>query len=169
MTAGVATFQRGLTAHRAGLATEAIAAYRAAVAADPTLAAAHFNLGQLLRDQLDFGGAAAAFERAATLKPSASDAWLNQGICREHLGELERALDCYREAARLEPDSAVAQFNSGNVMRTLGDLAGAAGLPRQMFVAHMGSCRSGALREQATGGTRAPEFGPVERERSQRI
>ncbi len=125
MSTGVATFQRGLTAHRAGLATEAIAAYRAAVAADPTLAAAHFNLGQLLRDQLDFGGAAAAFERAGTLKPRASDAWLNQGICREHLGELERALDCYREAARLEPDSAVAQFNSGNVMRTLGDLAGA--------------------------------------------
>ncbi len=125
MTTGLATFERGLAAHRAGRVSEAIEAYRAAVAKDPGLAPAQFNLGQLLREQGDFAAAATAFERAAKLRPRAADAWLNAGICRESLGDLDRALECYREAARLDPPSPVAEFNSGNVLRKLGDLPAA--------------------------------------------
>ncbi len=126
MTAGLTTFEGGLTAHRAGRAGEAIEAYRAAVAENPTLAPAHFNLGQLLREQSDFAGAAEAFEAAASLRPQAGEAWVNLGICREQLGELDRALAGYLEAIRLDPGSAVAQFNAGNVLRKLGRLQAAA-------------------------------------------
>ena len=125
MTAGLAIFERGLAAHRAGHAAEAIEAYRAAAASNPALAPAQFNLGQLLREQGDFSGAALAFERAVGLKPDAVDGWLNQSICREQIGDLEGALECYRTAGRLDPLSAVVPFNSGNVYRKLGDLKSA--------------------------------------------
>ncbi len=125
MTAGLATFERGLAAHRAGRAAEAIEAYRAAAATNPALAPAQFNLGQLLREQGDFAAAALAFERAVQLKPGAVDGWINQGICREQIGDLEGALVCYRAAGRLDPLAGVVPFNIGNVLRKLGDLRGA--------------------------------------------
>ncbi len=125
MTAGLATFEGGLAAHRAGRASEAIEAYRAAAAENPALAPAQFNLGQLLREQGDFAGAAVAFESAARLRPQAGDAWVNLGICREQLDDLDRALASYLEAIRLDPRSAVAQFNAGNALRKLGRLPAA--------------------------------------------
>lgn len=123
---GVLAFERGLAAQRSGLTAEAIAAYRDAVKAAPTLAPAHFNLAALLRLDGDIAGAAEGFERAARLRPTAADAWLNLGVCREQLDELDTALACYAEAGRLAPNDATARFNAGNVLRKLGDLTAAA-------------------------------------------
>ena len=119
---GVAEFEQGLAAQRAGEAERAIAAYRLAVATAPGLAPAHFNLGQLLRQRGDLTGAAIAFDAAVRLRPDAAEAWINLGVCREQLGDLDTALACYHEATRLAPKDATALFNAGNVLRKQGEL-----------------------------------------------
>ncbi|MGE3615427.1 MAG: tetratricopeptide repeat protein [Gemmatimonadales bacterium] len=133
MTAtALARFEAGLEAQRAGRPDAAISAYREALATDPAIAPAHYNLGHLLRERGDMAGAALAFDAAVRLRPTAADAWLNLGLCRETLGDLDTALKCYREAAlhdgRLAP---TAWFNEGNVLRKMGDLDGAAGAFRR--------------------------------------
>lgn len=127
MTAvAMSEFERGLAAQRSGRPEDAIAAYRAAVAADPRLAPAYFNLGQMLRNRHDLPNAAQAFDAAVRLRPTAADAWINLGVCREGLGDLDTALTCYREASRLDPRFAgAAHFNAGNVLRKQGDLPAA--------------------------------------------
>ncbi len=124
-TLGLAEFERGLAAQRAGEAERAIAAYRTAVAAAPTLAPAHFNLGQLLRQRGEVAAAAVAFDAAVRLRPDAPDAWINLGVCREQLGDLDTAAACYHEASRLAPHDATAHFNAGNVLRKQGNLTAA--------------------------------------------
>ncbi len=120
-------FDRGLAAQRAGDASTAIAAYRRTIASDPRHAAAHFNLGHLLRNEKDLVGAAAAFEAAAQLRPSAADAWLHLGVSREGLGDLDRAMAAYRRVIELGGNGrGTALFNVGNVLRKQGELAAAA-------------------------------------------
>lgn len=119
-------FDRGLAAQKSGDAQGAIAAYRRTIASDPRHAAAHFNLGHLLRAAKDLTGAARAFEAAAHLRPSAADAWLHLGVSREGLGELELAMAAYRQAAELGGTwRATALFNIGNVLRKQGQLVAA--------------------------------------------
>ncbi|MHB1326844.1 MAG: tetratricopeptide repeat protein [Gemmatimonadales bacterium] len=120
-------FDRGLAAQRSGDTSGAIAAYQRTIASDPRHAAAHFNLGHLLRNQKDLAGAAAAFEAAAQLRPSAADAWLHLGVSREGLGDLDRAIAAYRRAIDLGGNGrATALFNAGNVLRKQGALVAAA-------------------------------------------
>src|SRR6476659_757118 len=95
--AGLAAFQRGLAAQQAERPDEAIAAYRDAIARSPDLAAAHFNLGQLLRKRNAIAEAADCCEQATRLRPAAPDGWLNHGVCRERLGDLDTAVICYTE------------------------------------------------------------------------
>jgi Tfp pilus assembly protein PilF len=124
-SAGLAAFQRGLAAQQAERSDEAIAAYRDAIARAPELAAAHFNLGQLLRKRNAIAEAAECFEHATRLRPGAPDGWLNHGVCRERLGDLDTAVVCYTEVLRLDPKSATAHFNLGNVRKKQGDLIAA--------------------------------------------
>ncbi len=122
---GAVEFEQGLAAQRAGDVEKAIAAYRTAVATEPRLAPAQFNLGQLLRQRGDIAAAAIAFDAAVRLRPGAADAWVSLGVCREQLGDLDTALTCYQEATRLAPGDATAPFNTGNVLRKQGDLGAA--------------------------------------------
>lgn len=119
-------FDRGLAAQRSGDVQRAIAAYQRTIASDPRHAAAHFNLGHLLRAQQDLAGAALAFEAAAQLRPSAADAWLHLGVSREGLGQLEPAIAAYRRAVELGGTlRGTALFNIGNVLRKQGQLVAA--------------------------------------------
>ncbi|MGE0552377.1 MAG: tetratricopeptide repeat protein [Gemmatimonadales bacterium] len=124
MTA-TALFERGLEAHHGGDADGAIAAYRDALVADPALAPAHFNLGQLYRNLGRHQEAADCFSEATRLRPAAADAWLNLGVSLEQLGELPRALDAFRRADQIAPADGTAAFNMGNALKKQGDLRGA--------------------------------------------
>jgi tetratricopeptide (TPR) repeat protein len=127
-------FEKAHAAHRAGRALDAIGGYREALALEPTLAPAHFNLGLLLREREDYGGAILSFERAARLRPGAPEAWLHLGVCRETLGDLDGAAASYREAGRLVPNLAAAWFNLGNVEKKRGSLARAVEAYREALV-----------------------------------
>jgi protein O-GlcNAc transferase len=68
--------------------TEAIAAYRRALALDPGHAHAHANLGNMLKDLGDTDAAIAAFRRSLALAPDRPEVWSNLLLtlnCSDHL------------------------------------------------------------------------------------
>ncbi len=119
-------FREGLAAQQAGRVAAAIDAYRRALRRHPGLAPAHFNLGQLLREQGDYRGAAACFEGAARLRPNATDAWLNLGAMLERLDRHSDAVAAYERAAACGSDDPTPHYNRGNALLALGDFEGAA-------------------------------------------
>lgn len=123
---GVQALDRGLAAQQAGHLDEAIRAYRRAVTQNPGLAPAHFNLGQLLRQQGDYAGAALSFEGAARLRPHAADAWLNLGAMLERIERFQDAVAAYQRAVACHPDDPSPTYNLGNTLLSLGDFDGAA-------------------------------------------
>lgn len=100
---------------------EAVAAYRAWLAANPTSPqrfAAWFNLGVLLAQGGDRQGAMIAYRQALMLKPDLHQAAINLGIALEAEGRAEDALALWQGA--LQPDDArVALFNQrGRLLET---------------------------------------------------
>ncbi len=123
---GVPALERGLAAQQAGRIDEAVRAYRRAVHQNSGLAPAHYNLGQLLREQGDCAGAARCFEGAARLRPNAADAWLNLGAMLEKIERFQDAVTAYRRAAECVPNDPAPTYNLGNTLLALGDFEGAA-------------------------------------------
>ena len=63
-----------------------MAAYRAAIAAEPGSPIAHFNLGLLLqKERHDYGGAEAAYRTAIAADPGYVDAHYNLGLLLEEV------------------------------------------------------------------------------------
>jgi len=128
---GVRAFRRGLETQQSGRAREAIDWYQQAVRHDPSLAPAHFNLAQLVREQGEIPRAAAHFARAAELRPDAADAWLNLGAMEERLGKFAEAILSYSRAIATGPADPKGHFNLGNARLAAGDWSGAATAYRQ--------------------------------------
>ncbi|HZD92109.1 MAG TPA: tetratricopeptide repeat protein, partial [Pseudolabrys sp.] len=99
---------------------DAVAAYRAAIAARPGFAAAYGNLGIALRTQDALEDAAAAFRQAATLMPDNAEAHVNLGAALAALGQHDEAAAAYRDAVRRRPDLATAHYDLGTVLEALG-------------------------------------------------
>ena len=95
----------GATYLELGSLADAADAFRQAIARDPNLAEAHFNLGTVLSDRKDAKGAMAAYRRAIELRPDFFEAQFNLGDTLVHLGLLDEAVECYRRAAELQPDN----------------------------------------------------------------
>ncbi len=123
---GMRALRDGLAAQQVGRNAVAIAAYRRALQQHPGLAPAHFNLGQLLRDQGDYVGAAICFEGAARLRPSAVDAWLNLGAMLERLDRYRDAVAAYERATAVGSDDPTPQMHRGSALLALGDFGEAA-------------------------------------------
>ena len=94
---------RGNELHRQGDAAGAIACYRAALAASPAYARAHFNLGVLLQAQGRADEAIAHYEAAIAADPSHAKAMVNWGNVLKDRGEIERAAALYERAAAADP------------------------------------------------------------------
>ncbi|MGE0441733.1 MAG: tetratricopeptide repeat protein [Gemmatimonadales bacterium] len=130
---GVPTFRRGLAAQQAGRIDEAMAAYRRAIAQNPGLAPAHFNLGQLHRERREYPEAAICFEGAARLRPTIMDAWINLGAVLEKLDRHRDAVAAYQRAAACAEEDPAPAYNTGNALLALGDFAGAAAAFRSVI------------------------------------
>jgi tetratricopeptide (TPR) repeat protein len=98
---------------------------QAAVAAAPGNAAAHNNLGNVLRDRKDVSGAEVAFRSAIRLEPRYALAHNGLGLVLYDRKKLSGAEAEYREAIRLDPKLAWAHINLGIVLRASKDLRGA--------------------------------------------
>ena len=85
---------------------EALDLYRRALASDPALNEAHYNLGKLLRDLRMFDEAVQAFEQSIRTGPGNYRAHYELALCCEELGRFAAAHDHYVSALRVEPQHA---------------------------------------------------------------
>jgi tetratricopeptide (TPR) repeat protein len=85
---------------------DAAAAYRRAVALDPTSAEAINNLGEALGEMKQFQPALQAFQKAVALDPKYLKARYNMGVTYDRLGQMKYAEFIYRILIRDFPDFA---------------------------------------------------------------
>lgn len=88
----------------------AMAAYREALAFDPTLGPALINLGNLHYAEGHLPEAAALYEQATRRSPDAFEAWFNLGHTHHDAGRFGEAVTCYSRAIERSPDAADACF-----------------------------------------------------------
>lgn len=85
--------------------------YRRAIASQPELEKAHFNLGVALISARRLPEAKTAFESAIRLDPENNRAIGSLGIVHLELGHLDEAAALFEKAIRLNPDDAIARGN----------------------------------------------------------
>ena len=107
-----ALIARGDALYAMGEREMARAAYRTAVATDPTAVAAQLGLGRTLV-QLDPGAAEAAFLAAIAKEPNNIAALSNLGIARDLQGHHADAQDAYRQALVVAPEATDVKVNLG--------------------------------------------------------
>ncbi len=90
---------------------EARRAYHQALELDPTLAAAHINLGRLYHQAKQLGPAEAHYRAAIRHAPDDALARFNLGVLLEENERHEEAILAYRQALDREPDFADAHYN----------------------------------------------------------
>jgi superkiller protein 3 len=125
-----AWFDLGFAQSHLGKATEAVVAYKKAVALNPKWFEANLNLGLTLARAGDSSNAAAALRAATQLKPTTggdhalSNAWFSLAQVVESSSPQE-ALAAYQKAAELNPQNAEAFLGAGKLMQAQGNTAGA--------------------------------------------
>jgi tetratricopeptide (TPR) repeat protein len=91
--------------------------FQAAVAAAPTNAAAHYNLGVTLKDKGQVDEAIACIQKAIDLAPKFTEAHTNLGtILCDDKREYDRAIACFLKAITFDPTVALIHNNLGNAL-----------------------------------------------------
>jgi len=103
----------GDAARTAGAADRAVAAYRAALAVDPTSAPLQVNLGLALAARGDWAGAVAAYRRALSIDARQPLTEVNLGIALEQIGDINGALTAYNSAIQADPTHPLGYLNIG--------------------------------------------------------
>ena len=112
--------ERGVKAHQAGRAEEALAAFREVLRHDPDHLGALNNLGVILKTLNRFAPAIAHYRRALAIKPDDAGLLANIGNALRGLGRLEEAEAALRKALMLKPDSVDALNNLALVHKAAG-------------------------------------------------
>ena len=102
-------------------ATQALEAYRRAVALAPDHADAHLNLGRLLHEAGAFAEAETHYRRALEARPDEVTAAFNLGVALEDLRRPHAAAAAYQQALASDPDYADAHFNLARLWERLGE------------------------------------------------
>jgi Flp pilus assembly protein TadD len=117
---------RGTALARQGRMDEAALLYQQAIAADPDLAEAHFNLGIARRAVRRGTEAEACWRRALEIEPYFAPARINLGAALLERGDHRAAAAEFRRVLEREPRSVPALVNLGNALRDGGDPGAAA-------------------------------------------
>ena len=107
----------GASAAQIGKLDEAVLAFQKALLIKPDDAQAHYNMGNVLKDQEKFEEALGSYRKALSLKPDYSEAYLNMGNVLKDQGSLEGAFAAYKKALSIKPDYSEAYFNMGNALK----------------------------------------------------
>jgi len=121
-----ALFDKAVQAHQAGQFSEADAAYRQILDADPGHADANHLLGVLALQTGNHEAAVQLIERAIAANPAVAAFHANLGVALKERGRFEDAAASQRKAIGLQPDFADAHFNLGNALVDLNRLEEAA-------------------------------------------
>ena len=118
---GAVQYRLGLGLAQAGLWDAAAARIERAVALDPNLAEAHFDLGAIYGGPLKRDEAAAeCFRAALTAREEYPEAHLNLGNILALQGDDGQALVHFDRAIALRPGLFIAHFNRANALKKLG-------------------------------------------------
>ncbi|HEY7697028.1 MAG TPA: tetratricopeptide repeat protein [Vicinamibacteria bacterium] len=98
-------------------------ALRRAVAIDPELPCARYELGKALIQADDLSGAVAEFRKTVELLPDYASAWGNLGASLGELKDFEGAATALKRAVELDPENAPLHSNLGVTYRDQGRLA----------------------------------------------
>ena len=91
----------GIMAAQSARPQQAVGFLQRVVAQAPGHAAAHYNLGNVLRELQQWGDARLSFQRATEANPTFAEAWNALGLSLQHSDELERSLASYERAITL--------------------------------------------------------------------
>lgn len=116
-------FIAGCRAQDDGDPDSAASLFARAVQLDPSLAAAHTNLGNLRFAAGDLTAARAHYETALELEPDQPEARFNLGNVLSDLGETDLAIAELRQVCTRCPDFADAHFNLGLALAEVGGTA----------------------------------------------
>jgi DNA-binding transcriptional MerR regulator/TolA-binding protein len=115
-------FIQGCAAEDRGALGVAEQLYRHAILAQPSLAAACTNLGNLLYRRGALADARAAYEHALEYEPGQAEARYNLGNLLEDLGETEMSIAELRRVCWTHPDFADAHYNLGLMLARVGGI-----------------------------------------------
>jgi tetratricopeptide (TPR) repeat protein len=101
---------------------EAIACYQKAIALDPTLATAHYNLGNALSRKGQVDEVIACHRKAIALDPRFAMAHTNLGVALHRQGKVDQAVACFRKAIECDPKLATAHYSLGLALAGKGQL-----------------------------------------------
>jgi len=90
---------------------EAEQAYHLAIERDPSMAAAHINLGRLDHQERRYAAAEAHYRAAIRLTPGDALAHFNLGVLLDELGRADETILAYRRALACDPEFADAHYN----------------------------------------------------------
>lgn len=113
--------------HHSGRLQAAERIYRQILAADESVAEAHYNLGNALKRRGELDEATSCYRRALELRPDLVPAHINLGNTLRSQGRLGEAANSLRRAIELNPGLADAHMNLGNVLQEQGQLDHAVG------------------------------------------
>lgn len=116
-------FLDGVAADERGDEPAAEQCYRLALDLEPSFAAAHTNLGNILYRRGKIEEARQAFETALEYEPHQPEARFNLGNLLHDLGETEHAISELRRVVRNHPDFADAHYNLALILARLGGVA----------------------------------------------
>lgn len=109
--------REGVALYDAGKLDEAIAKYKAALAADPNYSTASYELGLTLAAKGDYAGCRAALEPIAFGKgPSQVQTLVMLGNCTDSGGDRKKATEIYRTALAIAPDDPRVAYELGVVL-----------------------------------------------------
>jgi tetratricopeptide (TPR) repeat protein len=101
---------------------EALAAYQQALTLDPTLAAAHVNLGQLHHGKRNHREAEHHYRSALGIESNDPVAAFNLGVLMEDVMRFKEAEQAYRRALAADPNFTDAHYNLGLLYESQGRL-----------------------------------------------
>ncbi len=104
---------------------QGIAQAREALRLKPNDPEAHYRLGTLLYQKIDFDGSNTEFREAVRLKPDFPEAHYRLGVGLEGKGDVDGAIAEYREAVRLKPDFPEAHNSLSSALMRKGNVDGA--------------------------------------------
>ncbi len=115
------------TQHAARQLADAAASYQRAIAINPALPEAHFELGAVCRDLGKLDDAATAYRRTIELSPAHAKAFNHLGASCIELHRFDEAEQAFRRAIELAPNYTAAHNNLGCALHRLSRTAEAVG------------------------------------------
>jgi len=103
----------GLSFLEQGRSEEGIQSFRRAIAINPELAPAHYNLGNATFKKGDFNAARKSFRRAVEIDSEYARAFFNLGVVESKLGNWDDARAAFLSVIKLEPENVQAHLKVG--------------------------------------------------------